>query len=148
MNVKTETKKSCWLCEEGKRKKLYPHAYGESIYVGKNNNGELAFYNDSFGDKENIYKPKFCPECGRDLTKEEKKMEHKIITYGICDDTTYVIEAIDDYYSLWFVDEIPVSITAKGIEDFIEENCLKGCSVTGDFKFVMKELEKLITDLT
>lgn len=137
-------KESCWLCETNKSKTI-GFIGDNSIRLGKDVNNKVALLqkyrcHESFY----MYHPKFCPECGRDLRKE---IEMKILTYGICNETFYLIEAIDDYYSFWFVDAIPNDMTIKGIENFMEENCLEGCSVTGSFEFVMNELANLITDL-
>lgn len=148
MNVKTETKETCWLCEENKTKTI-GFIGDNSIRLGKDEYNTVAILqkyrcHPSFA----FYHPNFCPECGRNL-KEEKQMEDKIITYGVCEETFYVIQSHNngEYYSLWFVDEVPLDMTEKGIENFMAEFCLDGCSVSGTFEQIMYELTNLIIDL-
>lgn len=74
-------------------------------------------------------------------------MTHDILTYGICGKTFYVIESIADYYGIWFIDKIPTDMSTEGIENFIEENCLAGCSVSGTYDEIMHDFANLITDL-
>lgn len=135
----------CWLCEENVTQTI--NFIGDnSIRLGKDKNNKVAVLS-KYRCHESIalYHPNFCPECGRDLRKET---EMEIITYGICDDTFYLIEKLGDNYSLWWIDDIPTDMTGKGIENFMAENCTDGCFVYGDFNLIMNELAKLITDLT
>ena len=75
-------------------------------------------------------------------------MKAPTITYGaIANGTLYTITKHDDYYSLWFIDALPTDMSIDGVENFMEENCNDGCSISGTYEQVMYELATLIADL-
>ena len=128
----------CWLCEENKTR-LLGFIGDTAIMLGKDKDNKIAFvqkYNWHRG--LSLYNPKFCPECGKDLSKA---IESKIIVYGMCNKSFYVVQSHDNgnYYSIWYINKAPVDMTNKGIEDFMLENTNDGVSVAGSYRQIMDE---------
>lgn len=133
----------CWLCEENFTQTI-DFVGDTSIRLGKDKHNRVAVLSKyRCHESITLYRPKFCPECGKDLIKAN---EDKVIVYGMCNKTFYVIHSHDNgnYYSIWYIDKTPTDMTRKGIEYFMLENCNEGISVAGTYRQIMDEFSDLI----
>lgn len=70
-------------------------------------------------------------------------MGDQIKESGIKGNLFYVIEKIDDYYSLWVIDKIPKNMEEETLKKFMVDHITEGSSSTGSYEDVLEELKSL-----
>jgi len=62
---------------------------------------------------------------------------------GIIGDYFYLIEEIEDFFSLWVIDIIPESYDKISLKSFIIENQNEGSALTGSYEDIIEELNTI-----
>ena len=133
----------CWLCE-GNESKVLAFIGESSIKLGKDKNNNVAFMQKYRRHESFImYKPNFCPECGKDL-RETNEANPKRYNYGVCNGYFYEIYNHGNYFSGWIIDVIPTDVTENGIAQFEDDHVNEGDSVCGTLKEVVDYIYDLL----
>lgn len=73
----------------------------------------------------------------------DKISSNSIISVCVMQDTFYMVEKLDDYFSISYIDILPENFEPESIRKFLEEHRNDGESFSGDYKDVIQKLNEL-----